>query len=189
MLLYLLWICGPLVPAVLIYRLFPDTKVRAEGPLAGLTLRAGGAFAAYLIVFLVAYPLSARQHAILGASLKPFWILKAEVVANDPAGKAITYSNFYKGMTVSFSPEIQVLTGREVSLKVPMEGFGHRWPKITFQVPSYGGVTIDPANYADRMEIDEFTREVRIHGPIPLERFVPANFGIGSAPPVATVAQ
>jgi hypothetical protein len=187
-LLYLLWICGPLIPAVLIYRLFPDTKVTAHGPLAGLTVRAGGAFAAYVIVFAIAYPLSVRQHAILGASLKPFWILKAEVIANDERGKPIMYSNFYNGMSVSFSPEIQVLTGREVRLKVPMDGMGNGWPKITFQVPNYGGVTIDPANYRDRMQIDEFTREVKIDGVIPLERFVPAQFGLSSAPPLVAGA-
>jgi hypothetical protein len=186
--LYLLWVCGPLVPAVLIYWLFPDTKVSAEGPLSGLTVRAGGAFAAYLVVFFAAYPLSSRQHAILGASMRPFWVLEAEVVANDENGKAITYSNFYNGMTVSLSPDMQVVTGRKVTLKVPMEGLGQRWPMITFQVPNYGGVTIDPSTFSNRMQIDEFTREVKIHGAIPLERFVPTNFGIGPAPAVVQVA-
>lgn len=171
--LYLLWVCGPLIPAVLIYRLFPDTKVSAQGPLSALTIRAGGAFAAYLIVFLVAFPLSIRQHNILGASMKPYWILKAEVVAHDDKGKPIEYSNFYNGMSVSFAPDIQVVSGREVRLKVPVDGLGDSWPKITFQVPNYGGVTIDPANYSDRIEKNEFTREVRIHGPIPLERLAP----------------
>jgi hypothetical protein len=44
---YLLAVLCPLIPAILIYRLFPETKVSVPGPLAGLTLRAGGAFAAY----------------------------------------------------------------------------------------------------------------------------------------------
>ncbi|ROZ63401.1 hypothetical protein [Ramlibacter sp. WS9] len=181
-LLYLLWVCGPLIPAVLIYRLFPDTKVSAQGPLSNLTIRAGGAFAAYIIVFLVAYPLSVRQHAILGASLKPYWTLQAEVIASDEQGKPIMYSNFYNGMNVTFAPEIQVVTGRQVTLKVPMTGLGNGWPKITFQVPHYGGVTIDPAAYQSRMEIDEFAKEVKINGVIPLEKFVPAGFGLKPAP-------
>ena len=50
-LVYVLAVVGPLVPAVLIYRLFPNTRVSVSGPLAGLTLRARGAFAAYLVTF------------------------------------------------------------------------------------------------------------------------------------------
>ena len=42
-----IWVALPLVPAILIYRYFPDTQVVASGPLAGLTVKASGAFAAY----------------------------------------------------------------------------------------------------------------------------------------------
>ena len=55
--LHILWVLLPLVPSVLIYRLFPNTAVAVSGPLANLTIRASGAFAAYLIIFVFTYPL------------------------------------------------------------------------------------------------------------------------------------
>ena len=44
------WVLLPLVPAVLIYLIFPRTQVGLAGPFSGLTIRASGAFAAYFIV-------------------------------------------------------------------------------------------------------------------------------------------
>ena len=40
----------PMIPLIVIYRLFPDTAVAVTGVLSGLTVRATGAFAAYLIL-------------------------------------------------------------------------------------------------------------------------------------------
>lgn len=182
LILYILWVCGPLIPAVLIYRLFPDTKVVANGPLAGLTIRAGGAFAAYVIVFLLAYPICLKMQEVFGGQLRPYWTVKASVVARDDSGQPITYSNFYSGMTVSFSPSIQVIAGREVTLKVPMDGEGKEWPRITFNVPGYGGVTIDPEAYRNSFEVDDFRKTIKIHGEIALERFTPAGIGIAPSP-------
>src|SRR5688500_6357198 len=51
-----LWILLPLVPAVLIYVIFPKSQASAKGLFAGLTIRGGGAFAAYFIVLLASYP-------------------------------------------------------------------------------------------------------------------------------------
>jgi hypothetical protein len=52
----MLWVLLPLIPAVLIYRLFPDTPIGISGILQGLKINAGGAFAGYLIVLLVIKP-------------------------------------------------------------------------------------------------------------------------------------
>lgn len=179
--LYVLWIFAPLVPAVLIYRLFPDTKVAVSGPFSELTVRATGAFGAYVLTLLIAYPLSLRLYSIMGSQMKPVWTLKAEVIANDPGGKPILYSGFYDGMRVSFAPDFQVIAGRQIKLSVPIDGGGRSWPTITIQVPNYGGVTIDPVTFGGRLEIDEFNKIIKIHGAIPLERFEPMGVGLGSA--------
>jgi hypothetical protein len=42
----------PLIPAVVIYALFPKTTVVTRGPLSGLTLKSSGAFSVYIIVFI-----------------------------------------------------------------------------------------------------------------------------------------
>jgi hypothetical protein len=53
--LYVLYVLLPLVPAILIFRLFPDAKVTLSGPLQNLTINATGAFAAYVITGLLGF--------------------------------------------------------------------------------------------------------------------------------------
>src|SRR5215469_5170360 len=65
-----LWVLLPLVPAILIYRLFPNTPVVAAGPLAGLRTNASGAFAAYLIVFVITFFLVSSIRDSLGEPLE-----------------------------------------------------------------------------------------------------------------------
>ena len=55
--LFGLWVLLPLIPSILIFLIFPMTTIMTRGPLALLTLRAGAAFVAYLIVFAAGYPI------------------------------------------------------------------------------------------------------------------------------------
>ncbi|MEY3107246.1 MAG: hypothetical protein RIT35_1424, partial [Pseudomonadota bacterium] len=49
-LLYSLYVLLPMIPSIVIYRLFPDTKVALSGPISNLTLKSTGAFSAYIVV-------------------------------------------------------------------------------------------------------------------------------------------
>ena len=80
------WVALPLVPAILIYRLFPDTQVAASGPLAGLTVKASGAFAAYLIVFLFIFALVSPIRDAIGSGMRPFWEIHRRVKLVDQDG-------------------------------------------------------------------------------------------------------
>jgi hypothetical protein len=44
-----LWMLLPMVPAVLIFRMFPDAKAFVRGPLQGLSFTASGAFAGWVV--------------------------------------------------------------------------------------------------------------------------------------------
>jgi hypothetical protein len=46
--LYVLYVLLPLAPAIIIFKLFPDTKVTLSGPLQHFTINATGAFGAYV---------------------------------------------------------------------------------------------------------------------------------------------
>jgi hypothetical protein len=46
--LYVLYVLLPIIPAVVIFKLFPDTKVAVSGPFQNLTIKATGAFGAYV---------------------------------------------------------------------------------------------------------------------------------------------
>lgn len=47
--LYMLYVLVPLIPAILIFKMFPESKVTVSGPLQNLTVNATGAFAAYVV--------------------------------------------------------------------------------------------------------------------------------------------
>jgi len=53
--LYLLYVLLPLIPAVLIFWLFPEGTVAVEGPLQNLTVKATGAFAAYVVTVVLGF--------------------------------------------------------------------------------------------------------------------------------------
>src|SRR5579863_8544360 len=53
--LYLLYVLLPIVPAVVIFWLFPDSKVWVSGPLQNLTMKTTGAFAAYVVTVSLAF--------------------------------------------------------------------------------------------------------------------------------------
>jgi hypothetical protein len=85
-----IWVALPLVPAILIYRYFPDTQVAASGPLAGLTVKASGAFAAYLVVFLLIFALVSPIKDVIGSGMRPFWEIRGKVKLVDENGKPIS---------------------------------------------------------------------------------------------------
>jgi hypothetical protein len=70
------WILLPLVPAVLIYRLFPETPLNLGGPLAGLTLKTGGAFGAYLVIFMLVVPRVQDAFTAAGQGQHGAWVIK-----------------------------------------------------------------------------------------------------------------
>ena len=48
--LYVIYFLVPLIPAILIYKIFPETSVVASGRFSNLKVNSSGAFAAYLVI-------------------------------------------------------------------------------------------------------------------------------------------
>jgi hypothetical protein len=91
-LLYAVFILLPLLPAIIIYKMFPNTQVGANGLLGNLKINATGAFAAYIITsvmsfFLVQY----IQETIEGNSSETdkSWTVYAKVKFVDEKGEPI----------------------------------------------------------------------------------------------------
>ena len=76
-----------LIPAALTYWKFPNGPIKASGALAGFTVNVTGAFAAYVIVFLLTGPIVSRMEDALSASLIPMWNINARVNVVDENGK------------------------------------------------------------------------------------------------------
>jgi len=131
-----LWVLLPLIPAVLIYWLFPSTTVMASGPLHGLSVKAGGAFAGYLIVFVVVIPWVIANYNAVGGWLHPAWTITGNVRVIDKRGLEIhPNDSFYQKICIRTQPEVNSFFDPTFSITIP-EG-QHGIPQIYVEVPDY----------------------------------------------------
>jgi hypothetical protein len=169
--LYLLYVLLPLIPAILIYRLFPDTKVAVSGPLAGLTLKASGAFAAYVVVVALGVFLVKDTHTIIAGMAQPVWTIRAQVELYDRAGKKVEDQSFLEYLEVVLNPDIRLREGSYIRLQVP--GTATKLPEylISFKLKRFGEQTISLAELgAKEVEVDDFKRSLKIIQPIKIKQ-------------------
>jgi hypothetical protein len=90
--LFGLFVLVPIIPASLLYKWFPDTKVSAKGVLSKFNINSSGAFAAYLVTVLVGYFVIAPiNEAILGLVTTPsaVWTVRGNLQLQDKQGTRI----------------------------------------------------------------------------------------------------
>jgi hypothetical protein len=81
--LFMVGILVPIIPAVLIYKLFPDDKIKAEGVIGQLKINATGAFAGYIIVLVIGRFMIPQIYSLIENSSveeNSPWIVKSKVV-------------------------------------------------------------------------------------------------------------
>jgi hypothetical protein len=106
--LFVLYVLLPMIPAVVLFWLFPDSKVAVSGPLQNLTVKATGAFGAYVITVALGFVLvryvetqidGSRNYAVEGviADLAPNQCIDSDqfysryvTAASDPTGELQT---------------------------------------------------------------------------------------------------
>lgn len=163
--IHLLWVFSPLLPAILIYKLFPTTHVAVKGPLSGLTVNATGAFAGYLIIFIATYPITSNAQNIIAGFQKPYWTVHAEVVKE--GGDILAGSNREEitGLSVKTEPEAHYVANNLVRINIPE---GENLPFLIFKVDDYSRV-ID-LQKVDNIVVDYFHKEIHVQKPIILTR-------------------
>lgn len=166
--LLILWVLLPLVPSVLIYKMFPDTKVAASGPFAGLTIAAGGAFAGYLII-LLALPLLVR---LAGDQIRDqlrsddIWTIQARVHQPGPNGP-VPLRNQALRVTTTDPDWYRVIPGGVIVAYVRTED--GQFPMLEVDTPDGRAQTIDLDDEGLKRVIDRKRRSIRITEPIVLE--------------------
>ena len=138
---YLLAVLAPLIPAILIYKLFPDTKVSLSGPLSGLTLAAGGAFAAYVIVFLLSMSIMSHFRDTLDGLSTPVWTVKADVALVDENGKPVTDPEALNSVTIELNPNLNEQKFGRMRLTLPV--LKSDWPSIHLGLGGRGTANLD----------------------------------------------
>jgi hypothetical protein len=143
-----LWIVLPLIPAILIYWLFPhNAPAWVHGTLAGLTVKAGGAFAAYLIVLLVAKPLADREANQAMAYLHPVWTIKGALRVIDKHG-VVSHpgETFFQKINIKTEPPLGSFADPTFTITVPEGPNGI--PNVYLFIPDYSkNVLLKLANF------------------------------------------
>jgi hypothetical protein len=70
----------PLVPAIALFKIFPETKAEGEGPLAGIHWKLGGAFSGYVLVALMLF---GAMKSIGTSSEVSVWTVRGVVTTGD----------------------------------------------------------------------------------------------------------
>jgi hypothetical protein len=127
----------PLIPSVLIYWLFPNANVSIKGIFVpGLTIKAGGAFAAYLTVLLVIKPWLAEAYIDIGGWLHPAWTITGALRLIDKHGApAHPDSAFFQKICTRTQPETDSFADPTFSITIPQGEKG--LPRIFLVVPDY----------------------------------------------------
>jgi hypothetical protein len=141
--LYALYVLLPIIPAAIIYKLFPKTATDISGPLGGLTIKAGGAFAAYIITVVLGSALVTRIDERIAAMSTPVWKVSAVLEFRDNQGRVIGDPyDILKDVKVVISPAIEQLIYPRFSMRLPLMK-PDDWPTLVFHAPGFRPHPID----------------------------------------------
>lgn len=167
-----LWVLLPLVPAVLIYLVFPKSNVTMKGPLAGLTIRASGAFAAYFIVLLVTIPTLNRLNQNLENQFRPTWEVSGRVLLQDENGRNIRYDNRNDSpLSIELDPKLVSPVGVN-GFQMHVPEIADKIPAIHLRYPGVGAYLLDPMSPQEheKVNVDYNRKKVEIVTPIIIKR-------------------
>lgn len=169
--LYAIWTLLPLAVAVVIFKLFPDTKVSASGPLQNLTINATGAFGAYLITLVAGWLLINRiDERIQLSVVTPTWELSARVKFVDTEGKEIKANNILREELRVYvePPLVKTRELPHVYVLLPLVK-PDEWPTLQFTAPGFIPEPFSPRQLIDSKKAKikhpriEFLEEVVLH--------------------------
>jgi len=162
------WVLLPLAPALLIYKLIPNNNVTATGTYAGLKIKAGGAFAAYLVVFAGIYVLVDKAYDAVGASNRSAWTINGSFKLVDENGATWHPSmDFFRKISVRMQPDMYSFQDNTFTIIVP-EGNQGGMPKI------YLDTDAGPIGPLKLERMDRVKKIVEIAEPLEL-RLTPRN--------------
>lgn len=167
-LILVLVVALPLLPAILIYKIFPDSHIKASGTIGALTWNASGAFAAYMIVLgaILFSPLD-RLTSAVGGFYTPAWTVEMEIHGYDQNAQPVQFNN----IEMILNPEIHRISGNKAVLRIP--GLKRSdWPVAHFQIVGGGGsMDVNLASLReDEIDVDHFSKHVKILTPVVLRQ-------------------
>ena len=174
---HILWVLLPLAPAVLIYWLFPNTPVAVSGPLSGLTVRAGGAFGAYLVVLLLTYGQLRTINQSIAMLESQFWNVRDTVQLVDSKARPIDSPDLLQKYMVVTKPDTHMFDKYEIRLRIVQEMDGSL-PITVIKIPEFGEHRIMWASGKK----DEFKRTITFTAPLKIQQESSTSIPVADAP-------
>lgn len=167
MLTLILWVIVPLLPSILLYRIFPGNPLTAEGPFAGLTIRASGAVALYLVIFAgIYYPVHQNFMQIelqRTADTAGYWRVFVPIRVNGGAPTSDIIDSMEQNLKVEYRPNSLALRSGGVWVWVRHskdDGF----PFLNFSINDktngiWGGGTLDMSKWDRPQDFDHLVTD------------------------------
>lgn len=164
----------PLIPAVIMFKAFPESKVQGSGPFAGMEWKLGGAFGGYILVLLI----------LLGAMkindeppADEVWTVRGQLLADKPISP-----NLLKVSTMPTDFNVSGDGTFDFKLVGRRKGQQLRFPRLVFDHACLAVRTVgldgDPGTFGDivkpvapiKVTPNPDTKEIVVETPIRLER-------------------
>jgi hypothetical protein len=168
----------PMVPAILIFLVFPKTDMVAQGPLQGLSIRAGGAFGAYLVVLLVLIGWMSSSD-IFKATRS--WRVMADVVIKNKEGRVVDARALDKdALSVSYVPASHetYLQRNKFRIYVTATEINGAIPTMTITYSGVGNATLNLDDLDDGVKVsrDDIRNRYKVLTPLVIEPFISEGF-------------
>ena len=172
--LYLVYFLVPLIPSILIYRIFPETSVVASGSFSNFKVNSSGAFAAYLVTLVISInALSDTEKRILEIKnpTEATWTIIGNLELRDSENELVDQPNLFDVLEVSVKPDIFMSANGDIHFKIPGTQ-GATLPKrmITLDVKGFGRGKINLTNEttftSDSVSVDYENKKIIFSDPI-----------------------
>jgi hypothetical protein len=164
--LHAVWVLLPIIPAVLIYWLFPKNTLTARGVLAGLTVNASGAFGGYLVIFAVTYSFVHQTQNTIGAFMHPYWTVTGEIKLVDYKTSEEVHSEILLDkLNIATKPEIMGSKSFRIRAALPEQGGEIPW--LVFTIKDFGQQVVIIRDTPK--EVDNYEKTVHLTNPIEIK--------------------
>lgn len=190
--LYVLYVLLPIVPAAILFRMFPDTKVTVSGPLQNLTLNATGAFAAYVVTvglgYFVVQNVNNRINDLTAAKV---WTVSVPIQLQDGEHKPLSGTGgITRDTKLDFDrPLYKDGGGDGDSIYITVPILGKDWRTISVSKPGFKPASVHlqeliDGNDRSKVEINWADRAITVQEPLVLMQASTVPY-VETQPPLA----
>lgn len=166
-----LWFLLPLVPAILLYWLFPNSTISATGVLANFKINATGAFGGYLVLFATMMPFVKPAEDYVGNFVHACWTITGRLRIVDANNTDMHSSSLFRAIRVRTAPEMISFGDPEFVITVPAREKG-LLPPIILEIPEIPGFTPQEldAQSGTGIDRDTFYKTIKFVGPVVIKK-------------------